>query len=306
MGRPFRHLSIGVLVLTTACGATAVPATSTQGPPVPSPPLPSTVAPLAPTTSSPPISSTTTSGDPIGCRADPFAGTVGEELAADYPSIQLTAYVYDLRTGCEYSLNPENRQSTASVFKVLVMAGTLLQAQREGREVSEWEMSQLTPMITRSTNPPVRALWRSFGGSPWFRLQGQIFGLTETAITADGGSAWGLTTTSATDQVYLLRQLLIGDIGPLSAPYREVALELMLSVVPEQTWGITAGVPVGWRVAQKNGFAGITINSVGWVDEPGESLGYLVAILTQGWPDHPSGIAAVERVSRLIADSMTR
>jgi beta-lactamase class A len=79
----------------------------------------------------------------------------------------------------------------------------------------------------------------------------------------------------------------------------------MSSVTAGQTWGITAGVPEEWPVAQKNGFAGITINSVGWVDEPGAGSGYLVAILSQGWPDHPSGIGAVEVVSRAIAETMT-
>ena len=131
-----------------------------------------------------------------------------------------------------------------------------------------------------------------------------MFGLEETLIDADGGSAWGAIRTSASDQVKLLRQVLLGDWGPLDRPSRQTALELMTSVVPEQTWGITAGVPHTWIVAQKNGFAGSTINSVGWVDEPGESPGYLVAILTRGWANHPSGIEAVERINLLVVRSM--
>ena len=159
------------------------------------------------------LSTTTSEGQPV-CRPDPFGDEVAELLADDYPGKSITAHVHDLRTGCEYSLNPDNRQTTASVFKVMVLAGTLLEAQKEGRPVSGWEMSQLVPMITTSTNPEVRSLWRSFGGSPWFAEQVQIFGLDETNVAADGGSAWGLTTTSARDQVDLLRQLLIGDWGP--------------------------------------------------------------------------------------------
>ena len=112
------------------------------------------------------------------------------------------------------------------------------------------------------------------------------------------GPVWGRTTTSARDQVDLLRQVLLGQGGPLNSESRAIALNLMTSVVSSQTWGVTAGVPSGWTVAQKNGFAGIVINSVGWVDEPGSSQGYVVAILSQGWPDHPSGIAAVERATR--------
>ena len=61
-----------------------------------------------------------------------------------------------------------------------------------------------------------------------------------------------------------------------------------------------------WMVAQKNGFAGRTINSVGWVDEPGLSNGYVVAILTRGWSSHAAGIAAVERINEVIAETMTK
>lgn len=234
-----------------------------------------------------------------------FTNEVVAQLAADYPGKLLTAWVHDLRSGCDYSFNPGNRQRTASVFKVMVMAGTLLEAQGEARTVTDWEMSQLQPMITQSTNEPVRALWNNFGGSPWFSQQREIFGLGQTRVGADDGSSWGLTTTSARDQVNLLRQVLVGQWGPLESEYRAVALDLMTSVVSSQTWGVSAGVPSGWTVALKNGFAGAVINSVGWIDEPGSSPGYVVAILTQGWPDHPTGIKAVERISRIVAEAMT-
>jgi beta-lactamase class A len=264
-----------------------------------------TTTPETPSTTAASAATTTTTEVVSGCRPNPFDGEVGATFAADYPTQLITAHVYDERTGCHYSLNPENRQRTASVFKVMVMAGTLLEAQQDGRAVSDWEMSQLTPMITESADDPVRALWYHFGASPWFTELKEIFGLEETTVTADSGDAWGLTTTSASDQVELLRQVLLGEWGPLNAEYRAIASELMTSVVPDQTWGVTAGVPEAWVVAQKNGFAGITINSVGWVDEPGPGDGYVVAILSQGWPDHSTGIAAVERLSLLVAAAMT-
>ena len=226
-------------------------------------------------------------------------------LAADYRGITITAHVHDLRSNCGYTLNRDNRQITASVFKVMVMAGTLLEAQNDGRPVSEQELNLMRPMITESANAPVRSLWRSFGSSPWFKDQGAIFGLDETRVAGDDGSAWGGTRTSALDQVNLVRQVLIGDWCPLEPEYRSVAIDLMSTVVPDQTWGITAGVPADWVVAQKNGFAGTTINSVGWVDEPGPSEGYVVAVLTRGWSSHAKGIAAVDRISEVIAGTMT-
>ncbi len=240
------------------------------------------------------------------CRPTPFTLDRIAALARRYPSQLISAHVYDVRTGCHYPLNRSNRQRTASVFKVMVMAGTLLEAQQDGRQPTEWEWSQLDPMITESANGPVRTLWYSFGASPWYLRQGQIFGLDDTIVRGDDGSAWGLTTTSAADQVDLIRQVLLGEWGPLEPDYRRHALTLMDHVVPSQTWGVTAGVPDGWSVAQKNGFAGITINSVGWVRRPAVDDGYVVAILGQGWPDHPSGIAAAELVSGWVAEAMTR
>lgn len=238
------------------------------------------------------------------CRPDPFSQGVSGQLARTYPGQDISAHLYDSRTGCEYQLNSSNRQPTASVFKVMVLAGTLLEAQGQSRDLTEWEISQLTPMITESANEPVRALWRSFGGAPWFENQVRIFDLRETTVTADTGSAWGLTQTSARDQVNLIRQVLLGEWGPIEDQYRTNAVNLMTSVVSSQTWGVTAGVPPGWTVAQKNGFAGATINSVGWVDAPGESNGYVLAIMSTGWPNHAAGIAAVEAVSILVATQM--
>jgi beta-lactamase class A len=266
----------------------------------------STTTSLSPTTTSPQAPTTAIGmAAPRRCRPNPFPAEVADSLAADHPGAQLTAHVHDLRTGCSYSLNPENRQRTASVFKVMVMAGTLLEAQEADREVTAWEMGQMTPMITRSTNPPVRALWRSFGAGSWFTRQTEIFGLEQTTVQGeDGVTPWGRTGTSAHDQVDLLRQVLLGEWGPLDDESRATAVELMTAVVPSQTWGITAGVPDDWTVAQKNGFAGSIINSVGWVDEPGPSPGYVAAILTEGWGSHPEGIAVVERISGMIARAM--
>ncbi len=303
------HRRAGALLLVVAMsgctveGVTPVESTLPPTTSVHSTTTVTTAVPTSTTTSTAPDPSPTTT-TPTTCRPDPFAAPFPDALSTRYPGKKITAHVYDTRTGCMYSLNPSNRQPTASVFKVMVMAGTLLEAQEDNREVSDWELSQLTPMITQSTNPQVRSLWSAFGSSPWFRQQTEIFELDETTVTADGGSAWGRTLTSASDQVDLMRQVLLGEWGPLAADYRDEALALMTSVVPSQTWGVTAGVPSTWTVAQKNGFAGVTTNSVGWVDEPGPSDGYLVAILSTGWPNFTTGIPAVETVSFAIADAL--
>jgi beta-lactamase class A len=186
----------------------------------------------------------------------------------------------------------------------MVMAGTLLEAQSDDRPLTSFERSRLEPMITESANQPVRDLWNSFGGSPWFAQQTERFTLHQTNAVGDNESGWGRSTTSAADQVHLLRQVLVGDSGPLEEAYRNEAWDLMTSVVPSQTWGVTAGVPGGWVVAQKNGFAGHITNSVGFVQDPATSEGYLVAILTNGWRDWKAGVSTVEEISRWIASEL--
>jgi beta-lactamase class A len=203
-------------------------------------------------------------------------------------------------------MNPDERLRTASVFKVMVMAGTLLEAQRDGRSVSSWEWGQLVPMITESANNPVRALWRHFGASPWFGRQARLYGLTETTPVGDSGGVWGRTTTSAKDQADLLRQVLRGEWGPLQEAYRAQAWELMTSVVSSQTWGVTKGVPAGWEVAQKNGFAGHIANSVGFARQPGGDEGYVIAVLSNGWSDWQRGVPVVSEISGWVSGKLAR
>lgn len=240
------------------------------------------------------------------CIDDPFTADRVTSLADRYPRQSFQAYVYDTRSGCAYRMNPEERLRPASVFKVMVLAGTLLEAQRDNREVTEWEMDRLVPMITESANWPVRSLWRSFGAAPWFDEQTEIFELDETNAVGDYGRSWGGSRTSAKDQADLLRQVLLGDWGPLDPEYRQIARELMSSVVESQTWGATSGVPEGWTVAQKNGFAGSTANSVGYVEEPGGGGGYVVAVLTNGWPGWRAGVDTVEEIAGWVSSSLAR
>lgn len=241
------------------------------------------------------------------CDADPFTAARVSSLDTRYSSQSFTAYAYDTRTGCAYWMNPDARLRTASVFKVMVMAGTLLEAQNAGRSLTSWERSQLEPMITRSTNPEVRELWASFGGSPWFRDQARTFGLNQTSVVGDDGrSPWGRTATSAKDQGDLLRQVLLGNWGPLSEQYRAEAWDLMTSVVSSQTWGVTSGVPSGWTVAQKNGFAGDIANSVGFVQAPGSVDGYVVVVLSNGWSEWSRGVPVVDEIAGWVAAELAR
>lgn len=233
------------------------------------------------------------------CTANPFTS----ERVRSVDGLRVSAYAWDERTGCHYWLYPDRRQSTASVFKVMVMAGTLLEAQEAGRGPTGWEVSQMEPMITESANAPVRALWSSFGGAPWFADQARIFGLEQTITVGDYETGWGATKTSAADQVHLLRQVILGHGGLLEPAHRRWALDLMASVVPDQRWGLGTEAPTGSTVFQKNGFAGVTANSVGVVRRADGSH-YVMAVLTTGWSSWTVGVPTVDRIASWVHDAL--
>lgn len=242
--------------------------------------------------------------EPDLCDDDPFSQARVRDLEADHPGVRFAAYAYDLDTECGYSMNPTARQQTASVFKIMVMGGTFLEAQADGRSLTSAERSWLESMMTESADPPVRDLWGSFGGAPWFTRQAEILGLDETDVVGDYSPGWGRTTTSAYDQGRLLGQVLLGEGGLIEPASRREARDLMTAVISSQTWGVTEGVPEGWTVAQKNGFAAGTTNSVGLVYDEEMHADYVVVVLSQGWPIWERGVPAVERIGSWVSSAL--
>lgn len=237
-----------------------------------------------------------------GCPTDPFTSERQRVLVERYPSQDFSAFVWDATTGCVFSLNPDNRQRTASVFKVMVMAGALLEAQTDRRSLTVHERSLIEPMISISANNPVRQLWRLYGGAPWYAEQGNSFGLVDTTVVGDSELRWGRTLTTASDQVNLLRQLLFRDYGDLYEAARVQAWGFMTNIAPDQKWGVGTDAPVGSLVAQKNGFAESVANSVGGVLRA-DGSGYALAIMSSGWSSWPDGVEVVDMIAGWIHES---
>ena len=240
------------------------------------------------------------------CNAAMFNADFVAELAGDHPGRIFTAEVFDVRSGCSYSLHPGRVLTTASVHKIEILAGVLLEAQNDGRDLSTWERERIVPMITESANAAASELRNSIGGINRMRQLDDLFGLHDSTAV----DPWGLTLTTAKDQVQLLRQTLV-NAGQLFTPSSvDVFWDTMGKVTASQQWGISAGVPSQWTFALKNGFysaagRGWRINSSGIVvDAPGE-IAYLVTILSEGWPSMSPGIEAVEHVGRHVSSHLT-
>lgn len=223
---------------------------------------------------------------------------------------RVTAAVLDLDGGDGRPVvyGDDTSYDTASIVKVDILAAALLQAQDAGRDLTAPERAEAEAMIEHSDNAAAGALWRRIGLAQGLEAADKRFGLTST----EGGSGpmWGLTRTTASDQIRLLRAVFAPDRAPGSASpaldeeSRTYIRTLMSRVSTEQAWGVSAAGS-GW--ALKNGWLQRTttglwdINSVGRITTGGRR--YLVAVLSDGSTTMQDGVSMTERAARAAVSS---
>jgi hypothetical protein len=194
---------------------------------------------------------------------------------------------------------------TASIVKVDILATLLLQSQDAGRQLTAAQQSYATKMIENSDNDAATDLWQSIGGKDGLDAANRRFGLTHTV--GGDGPLWGLTQTTAADQLVLLRQV-FGDDSLLSKASREYVQQLMESVEPDQRWGVSA-VADGGTTALKNGWLARSttglwdVNSIGRVTVDGTPC--LIAVLSKGTVSQARGIELVEAAARAAVSALT-
>ncbi|WP_156326098.1 serine hydrolase [Nonomuraea sp. SBT364] len=222
----------------------------------------------------------------------------------------VTAMVKDLTTGGLYRYHRGERLITASTAKVQILLALLLRTPWKKLPAQVRHDADL--MIRYSDNHAADRLWLRIGGAPGFTRAGRKLGLRHTAGVP--GSCvdlycWGITRTSAEDQVRLMRAL-VSDGSPLPAKDRDQALRLMGAVIDGQDWGISAAKCRGDRVALKNGWLK-RVSTKRWAVVSagllrGRGHDYAVAVLTEGSPEVGYGIATVEGVAGRIMRSFRK
>jgi hypothetical protein len=237
----------------------------------------------------------------------PSAASVTSPASGQAPA-HATAAVLDLdgagRTPVVHGV--DRAYDTASIVKVDILATLLLQAQDAGRHLSAQERDLAEPMIRRSDNAAADTLWRQIGRAPGLAAANERLGLSST--TGGPGGKWGLTRTTAGDQIRLLRAVFDSGgtahagSGGLDAESRTYVRTLMSHVAPEQAWGVSAIGASGSGKALKNGWLQRNttgrwdVNSVGQVTAKGHR--YLVAVLSDGSASMSDGVRLVERTAR--------
>ncbi|MEU1344718.1 serine hydrolase [Streptomyces sp. NPDC005827] len=230
-----------------------------------------------------------------GPAAADFRTTVQAPDAA-----RVTAAVLDLDgTGKEPVVYGDDAPyDTASIVKVDILAALLLHAHDHHRALTARESAQAEVMIRDSDNDAASALWKAIGQASGLESANKRLGLTET--TGGLGGRWGLTRTTAADQIRLLSAVFGTGGTPLDTAARTRITTLMTEISADQSWGVSAAADSGW--ALKNGWLMRTttkrwdVNSVGRVTAGGHH--YLVAVLSNGSTTMPDGVQLVERAAR--------
>ncbi|MEV5844492.1 serine hydrolase [Streptomyces sp. NPDC051985] len=210
---------------------------------------------------------------------------------------KVSAAVLDLDSG-DSATYGDAAFDTASIVKVDILATLLLQAQDAGRHLTATEKAYATKMIENSDNTSASELWDIIGKAAGLDAANKRFGLTETE--GGDGALWGLTQTTAADQLTLLQQV-FGDDSKLSEASRSYIQGLMKTVESDQRWGVSAAAD-GSEYALKNGWLARSttglwdVNSIGRVTVDGTD--YLVAVLSKGTVSQAKGIAVVEGAAK--------
>jgi len=220
----------------------------------------------------------------------------------------VTAALYDEGTHHVWVFHPGVHEYTASIVKVEIMGTALQEAESAGQSLSSSETALMTTMIENSDNDSATALLQDVGGPSAVARFDRSAGMTQTQpstlafIPGTSLPGWGLTTTTALDEVTLVSNFAYPS-SVLSDASRQYGLSLMENIEADQSWGITGGVPAGTTVALKNGWLPLgpsnwQIDSIGWVN--GHGRNYVLAVLTADNPTEGYGIATIEAIASYI------
>ncbi|HMK62803.1 MAG TPA: serine hydrolase [Acidimicrobiales bacterium] len=215
-------------------------------------------------------------------------------------SLDLTAAVYDADTGATWLYRRGVVEEEASIMKVDILSTLLAESQSSGQDLTAQQTALCQQMIEESYNDDAQDLWDALGGASSVAAYNQDAGVSGT--TPDAAGYWGLSTTTAADQVLLLERIAYPN-AVLNDASRAYAMSLMTNVDPAQAWGVSAGVPAGVTVAIKNGWlpldqGGWQVSSVGIMQ--GDGRDYAIAVLTNQATTEQQGIDAIEGLSALV------
>ena len=146
------------------------------------------------------------------------------------------------------------------------------------------------------------ALFSAVGSASGLNATNATLGLVETTAGTSGN--WGLTRTTAADQIRLLR-LVFQPSTILSPASQAYVVSLMTAVDDDQDWGISVADQDGVGYAVKDGWLPRTttglwdVTSIGSVQSGGHVL--LLVVLVNRSSTMATGITTIETAARAAA-----
>ncbi|MFJ1607435.1 serine hydrolase [Streptomyces sp. NPDC088253] len=252
--------------------------------------------------------SASTAQVPAACRSTrnpELAARMSRDIGAALSSRRGTVAVAvrDDNRDLTCALASERQYDSASVAKLTIMEATLRRADELRRTLTNWEFANVRPMITISDNTAAQHLWNDLGHAYLGRFLGRV-GTRRTELGPAG--YWGLTRTTASDQMRLLGVL----TGPRSfLKSRVYGLRLLSQVRGDQRWGVPAGMPRGLRAHIKNGWLprsthGWRVHSVGVFTGSGRM--YRIVVLSHDNPTMAYGVRTIERIAQAVHRGLNR
>lgn len=202
--------------------------------------------------------------------------------------------VYDITDGDQLTAG-SGMFETASIVKVDILVSLLVQ--RNG-SLTTSQKALAKSMITVSDNAAATTLFQAIGSASGLNRTNQTLGLVQTSAGTNGN--WGLTRTTAADQIRLL-QLVFVHNSVLSDASRTYVSALMSSVTGDQDWGVTAAATDEDNIAVKNGWLPRTttglwdVTSIGCVEARGHRL--LVVVLVTSARSMAAGVSTIEKAA---------
>ncbi|WP_225365049.1 serine hydrolase [Limosilactobacillus pontis] len=197
----------------------------------------------------------------------------------------------------EYNNNPGHRYTMASTVKVAVLAQLL---HNTNGNLNGYQQSLAARMIRNSDNAATTEIVRNYlGGVSRMQDLYNALGMSET--TPGPGTSWGLTTTTATDQLKLLNEIYMKPHSNyLNDQSRNYIKSLMGSVSGDQRWGISAGSS---QYYIKNGWLALSapwpwyVDSIGFIPQDNNN-GYTIAVYTDNNIPMQVGVNMIESLAR--------
>ncbi len=188
--------------------------------------------------------------------------------------------VFDRRTRQTFTYHPSMPNVCASIVKALILTGIVRTRRAAGTPLTASDKALAVQMITVSDNNAATALFRRAGRAAGLQQVASGLGMTHTQVN----SSWGLTTTTAPDQVLLMRAIAYGH-PLLRADDRAYMLGLMgrvdagqrfgVGTLPAGTTGVTVQVKNGWLPYTPGGWHDNTVGRV-----QGQGRDYAASILS--------------------------